>query len=74
VEWQEYVERNAPGRHIIYTKPHTTQNFINQKPKLACNSEGTDELPEDGTQLPKHVGTAKLNNKLVRIDAFVGYS
>jgi hypothetical protein len=26
---------------------------------LACNSEGTDELPEDGTQLPKHVGAAK---------------
>jgi hypothetical protein len=38
---------------------HTTQNCINQKPKLACNSEGTDELPENGTQLPKHVGTAK---------------
>jgi hypothetical protein len=27
--------------------------------KLACNSEGTDEFPEDGTQLPKHVGAAK---------------
>jgi hypothetical protein len=26
---------------------------------LACNSEGTDELPEDGTQLLKHVGAAK---------------
>jgi hypothetical protein len=48
-----------PGRHITYTKPHTTQNFINQKPKLACNSEGTDELPEDGTQLPKRVGASK---------------
>jgi hypothetical protein len=23
------------------------------------NSEGRDELPEDGTQLPKHVGAAK---------------
>jgi hypothetical protein len=41
---------------------------------LACNSEGTDELLEDGTQLPKHVGAAKGNNKLIRIDAFVGYS
>jgi hypothetical protein len=39
--------------HIIYTQPHTTQNFINQNP------EGTDELPEDDTQLPKHIGTAK---------------
>jgi hypothetical protein len=49
------------GRHTVYTQPHTTQNFINQKPKLACtsNSEGTDELPEDGTQLPKHVAAAK---------------
>jgi hypothetical protein len=35
---------------------HTTQNFINKKSKLAYNSEGTDELPEDGTQFPKHVG------------------
>jgi hypothetical protein len=43
----------------IYTQPHTTQNFINQKPKLACNSEGTDQLPDGGTQLPKHVGAAK---------------
>jgi hypothetical protein len=62
------------GRHMIYTQPHTAQNFINQKSKLAYNSEGTDEAPEDGTQLPTHVGAAKRNNKLVRIDAFVGYS
>jgi hypothetical protein len=33
--------------------------FYQPKPKLACNSEGTDEVPEDGTQLPKHVGAAK---------------
>jgi hypothetical protein len=32
------------------------------------------DLPEDGTQLPKHVGVAKLNNKLITTDAFVGYS
>jgi hypothetical protein len=38
---------------------YTTQNFINQKPKLAFKSEGTDELPENGRQLPKHVGAAK---------------
>jgi hypothetical protein len=63
--------RTAP--HKINTPPQTPQNFINQKSKLACNSEGTDELPEDGTRLPKHVGAAKLNNKLIRIDAFVGY-
>jgi hypothetical protein len=48
------TDRYAPG-----TPPRTTHNFINQKSKLACNSEGTDELPEDGTQLPKHVGAAK---------------
>jgi hypothetical protein len=47
---------------------------MNQKPKLVCNSESTDKLPEDGTQLPKHVKAAKWNNKLIRIDAFVGYS
>jgi hypothetical protein len=40
---------------------------------LACNSEGTEKLPEDGTQLLKHVAAAKLNNKLIKIDAFVGY-
>jgi hypothetical protein len=34
----------APSRHITYTQPHTAQNFINKKSKLACNSEGTDEL------------------------------
>jgi hypothetical protein len=33
--------------------------FYQLKPKLACNSEGTDELPKDGTQLPKHVVAAK---------------
>jgi hypothetical protein len=49
----------SAGRHIMYTQPHTIRNFIKQNPKLACNSEGTDELPEDGTQLPKHVGAAK---------------
>jgi hypothetical protein len=27
--------------------------------QLACSSEVTDELPVDGTQLPKHVGAAK---------------
>jgi hypothetical protein len=41
---------------------------------LAYNTEGTEELPEDGTQLPKHVGAAKLNNKLIIIYEFVGYS
>jgi hypothetical protein len=53
------TDRYAPGRHIIYTQPHITRNIINQKPKLGCNSEGTDELLEDGIQLPKHVGAAK---------------
>jgi hypothetical protein len=28
----------------------------------------------DGTWLPKHAGAAKLNNKLIKIGAFVGYS
>jgi hypothetical protein len=68
------IDWYAPGRHIIHTQPHTTQSFIYQKSKLACNTEGTDELPEDCTQLPKHVGAAKWNNKRIRTDAFVGYS
>jgi hypothetical protein len=45
----------APGRHIIYTQPHTTQNFINHKHKFARNSEGTEELSDDGT----HVGAER---------------
>jgi hypothetical protein len=57
--WRPGVYRYAPHRHITYTQPHTTQNFINQNPTFSCKSEGTDELPEDGTQLPKHVGAAK---------------
>jgi hypothetical protein len=52
---------------------YTTTEFFQPKPKLACNSQGTDELPENGTQLPKHVGAAKWDNKLIRIDAFVGF-
>jgi hypothetical protein len=50
----------------IRTRPpqntHTTTYYTEiyqPKPKLACNSEGTDELPEDGTQLPKHLAAAK---------------
>jgi hypothetical protein len=53
------VDPYLPGSHIMYTQPHTTKNFINKKPRLACNSEGKDELPEDGSHLPKHVGAAK---------------
>jgi hypothetical protein len=41
---------------------------------MVCNSEGTDELPENGTQLPKHIEAEKWNNKLIRVGAFVGYS
>jgi hypothetical protein len=43
-----------------YTHNHILHGILStKKPKSACNSEGTDELPEDGTQLPKHVGAAK---------------
>jgi hypothetical protein len=49
-----------PDHHITYTEPHNTQ-FYQPKPKLTCNSEGTYQLPEDGTQLPKHVEAAKWN-------------
>jgi hypothetical protein len=33
---------------------------------LACNSEGTDELPEDDTQLRKHV-TQKVQTSFLRM-------
>jgi hypothetical protein len=46
-------------RYIIYTQPRTTQYVFYQNPKLVCSSEGTDELLEDGTQLPKHLGVEK---------------
>jgi hypothetical protein len=42
----------------IHTTTYYTE-FYQPKPKLTCNSEGTDELPEDGTQLPKHIRAAK---------------
>jgi hypothetical protein len=38
------------------------QGVLKKLKKFGCqkvNSEGTDELPEDGTQLLKHVGAAK---------------
>jgi hypothetical protein len=41
------------------TQQRTTQNFINHRPKSACNSAGTEQLPEDGTQVPKHVGATE---------------
>jgi hypothetical protein len=44
-------------RSIQITTYYT--DFYQPKPKLACNSESTDEFPEDGTQLPKHVGATK---------------
>jgi hypothetical protein len=42
----------------IHTTTYSAECY-QQTPKLACNSEGTDELPDDGTQLSKHVGAAK---------------
>jgi hypothetical protein len=59
-----------PGALSIYRSirtrpPHnthttvTTHNFIIQKSNLACNSEGTDEFPDDGAQLLKQVEAAK---------------
>jgi hypothetical protein len=47
----------------VYTQPHITQNFTSHSPKSACNSTGTGELTEDGTQVPKHVAATELNNK-----------
>jgi hypothetical protein len=43
--------------HSIHTITQYTELY-QPKLKLACNSEVTDELPDDGTQLPKHAGTA----------------
>jgi hypothetical protein len=46
---------------ILYNIQTATyyKEFYHPKPKFACNSESTDELPADGTQLPKHVGAAE---------------
>jgi hypothetical protein len=44
------IRTRAP--HDIHTTTYCT-GFYQAKPKLACNSEGTDELPDDSTQLPK---------------------
>jgi hypothetical protein len=49
------TDRYAPGRHTTNIQPRTTQNFINHRPTSTCNSAGTEELPDDGTQVPKHV-------------------
>jgi hypothetical protein len=54
---QFIIDRYAPGRHITYNQ--ILHGILLKKTKLACSSKGTDELPEDGTQLPKHVGAAK---------------
>jgi hypothetical protein len=49
------IDRYAPG--VAYTKPHTTQNSINQNPNWHVTQKvQTSSLR---TQLPKHVGTAK---------------
>jgi hypothetical protein len=74
--------RSVSHRSIRTRPPHSIRvhkttyeyytEFYQTKPKVACNSEGTDELPEDGTWLPKHEGADKCNNKLIIIDAFVG--
>jgi hypothetical protein len=43
----------------VLDTPRAAHNFINHRPHLACNSEGTNALPDDGTQVPKHVGAEK---------------
>jgi hypothetical protein len=75
IMWRPGAYRLIRSRppHDIHTTTYYTK-FYKQKPKLTCNSEGTDGLPEDATHLPNHVGAAKWNEKLIRIDAFVGYS
>jgi hypothetical protein len=53
------VPRACADRRTMNTQPRTTHNFINHRAKSACNSAGTGELPEDGTQVPKHVGATE---------------
>jgi hypothetical protein len=45
---------------------------VNHRPKSACSSAGTGELPEDGTQVAKHVAATEWNNKTDKTSAFVG--
>jgi hypothetical protein len=47
------------GRREI-THNHVVHRIvINHIPKSACNVTGTEELLEDGTQIPKHVGATE---------------
>jgi hypothetical protein len=49
----------TPVRHTMNIQPRTTHNIINHRPKSARNSAGTEELPADGTHVPKHVGATE---------------
>jgi hypothetical protein len=58
--WCLTICRSIRTRLPLNTHTATYHTKLYQpKPKLACNSEGIDELPEDATQLPKHVAAAK---------------
>jgi hypothetical protein len=56
-----YTHMSYVYTHMSYVYTHNTHytELYQQNSKLACNSEGTDKFPEDGTQLPKRVGAAK---------------
>jgi hypothetical protein len=58
------TDTRPPGnRHI------TTYNaeFINNCIRFACNSAGTEELPDDDTHVSKHVGAAEWNSKTLKL-------
>jgi hypothetical protein len=55
------------------TLDRSTQSLINHCIRFACDSAGTEELPDDDTHVSKHVGAAEQNNTMPQISAFVGY-
>jgi hypothetical protein len=54
------TDRCVPGLHITDTQQRITQgSLINHCIRFACNSAGTEELPDDDTHVSKHVGAAE---------------
>jgi hypothetical protein len=50
---------SIPGLHIIDTLQRITQSFINHCIRFACDSAGTEELPDDDMHVSKHVGAVE---------------
>jgi hypothetical protein len=54
-----YPDGCIPGLHVTYTEQRITHSLINHCIRFACNSAGTEELPDDNTHVSKQVGAAE---------------